>query len=349
MSHRYTRDVYKEIGGKLCKWAAALALFIFSITLSLSFYSHITPPDKPWFPIAALGLTEVGFICWLTSFLLTHQDTESDIIALVMVVVCGASTIIVDGAELARMFSSADIQVSYPWTGTLVYGVLVFLLACHMVSFFLELVLGYFKSHPTIAPSAPLGSVSVQSLPHVVDEQPERSLPPRRTFALPPGRSHRKPDPIMDEEEVGIVENEADVSEDEEEEEEEIEVVIPSRRTTGKFSRQPVQPLPPPSKSQISQVPPVRARQISQGQNGGDDARFLSHLPSHTYPPGRGTATTSTMHRMGQPPIPPLEPLHRRASARVEPQTDALAHQSQPIRESVSSPPPAPSEQVLFS
>src|SRR5437762_3059383 len=90
--------------GRFFLGLGAAIIFVFSVTLAYSLFISIAPPDMPWFPWAAMGLTEFGLLCWLLGFMLTRHDPAAKTIALLMIFACLLTVVLTDAMELAHLF-----------------------------------------------------------------------------------------------------------------------------------------------------------------------------------------------------------------------------------------------------
>lgn len=123
--------IFHYVGGFL-KYCAAAVIFVFSISLSYSFFTSIAPPRMPWFVWAALGLTEIGFLLWLASFRMQRHSDAHKAIAFIMVLVCGAAILYTDAMELASLFHLTTL------VSNLYYYALIVLLLIHFGAFALD-------------------------------------------------------------------------------------------------------------------------------------------------------------------------------------------------------------------
>jgi hypothetical protein len=135
--------------GAFLKYVAALVIFIFSVSLSYTFFSHIAPHNMPWFTWSALGLTEFGLLLWLFVMILQRHVPASKTIALVMVGICFAGVLFTDAMELADMFGIALIVA-----GVYYYG-LIGLLCAHLLAFVIDILVGYFSKYSFFATHSP--------------------------------------------------------------------------------------------------------------------------------------------------------------------------------------------------
>ncbi len=127
--------------GALFKMLAATAVFVFSVSLSYSFFVAIEPPAMPWFVWAAMGLTEFGLVCWLAVFMLQKHHDAHKTLAFVMVFVCLIAVMFTDAMELARLFGTVFFLANLYY-----YGLIVLLLA-HFLAFVLDFFIGYFSKY----------------------------------------------------------------------------------------------------------------------------------------------------------------------------------------------------------
>lgn len=123
--------IFHYVGGFL-KYCAAAVIFVFSISLSYSFFTSIAPPRMPWFVWTALGLTEIGFLLWLASFRMQRHSDAHKAIAFVMVLVCGTAILYTDAMELASLFYLTTLF------SNLYYYALIVLLLIHFGAFALD-------------------------------------------------------------------------------------------------------------------------------------------------------------------------------------------------------------------
>lgn len=127
--------------GAVFKYLAAAAIFIFSVSLSYTYFSAIAPGNMPWFTWAALGLTEIGFICWLAVFMLQRHNDAHKTIAFLMIFVCVAAVLFTDAVELSRMFGTTFFLTQFYY-----YGLIVLLLA-HFLAFTMDFFVSYFEKY----------------------------------------------------------------------------------------------------------------------------------------------------------------------------------------------------------
>lgn len=127
--------------GAVLKYLGALAVLIFSISLSYSFFSAIAPADMPWFVWAAMGLTEFGLLCWLGVFMLQAHQSAHKTLAFVMIFVCLAAVTYTDAMELARLFKFTLFASS-------VYDyALIVLLIAHFFALVVDFFISYFSKY----------------------------------------------------------------------------------------------------------------------------------------------------------------------------------------------------------
>ena len=133
-----------EILGAFAKWSAIVAVFLLSATLSLSFFTTIAPPDKPWFPLAGMSLTEGGFILWMVVFRLTPHDTMSKAIALVMTVASAICCLAVAGYEFYGLMAAHFDLTMGGQIAQLVSILLEIIFMLHFSAFIIDLFAAYF-------------------------------------------------------------------------------------------------------------------------------------------------------------------------------------------------------------
>lgn len=127
--------------GAVFKYLAATAIFVFSLSLSYTYFSAIAPSNMPWFVLAAMGLTEIGFICWLAVFMLQRHNDAHKTIAFLMIFVCMAAVLFTDAVELSHMFGTTFFLTQYYY-----YGLIILLLA-HFLAFALDFFVSYFEKY----------------------------------------------------------------------------------------------------------------------------------------------------------------------------------------------------------
>src|SRR4051812_40413202 len=103
MSHQI--DV-AHVLGQVVKWIVIFAVFGVSITMSYMFFMAIAPPDKPWFAIAGLSLTEGGFLAWMFVYRMIKYHPVHKSIALIMTLACALCSLSVAGFELYSLLAS---------------------------------------------------------------------------------------------------------------------------------------------------------------------------------------------------------------------------------------------------
>ena len=130
--------------GSFAKWAIVIVALGFSITLSYMFFQAIAPPDKPWFPYAALALTEGGFILWLIVFMLTRHHPVHKSIALVMTCACAFCSLVVAGYEFYGLMAAHYDIASNTWLLQGVSILLEVIFAFHVIALILDLFASYF-------------------------------------------------------------------------------------------------------------------------------------------------------------------------------------------------------------
>ncbi len=130
--------------GTIAKWGIILVAVGFSIALSYMFFLTIAPPDKPWFPWAALSLTEGGFILWMVVFMLTHHSPVAKSLALVMTCACAVCSLSVAGYEFYMLLAvKYDIAQN---TGVIqTVSILLEVIFCfHFIALIIDLFASYF-------------------------------------------------------------------------------------------------------------------------------------------------------------------------------------------------------------
>ena len=127
--------------GAFLKYVAALAIFVFSVSLSYTFFKSIEPAAMPWFVWSALGLTEFGLLCWLFVFILQRHNPAHKTIALIMIFVCLVAVLYTDAVELSSLFHVALIVAS------IYYYALIVLLLAHLLAFVADFFVGYFTKY----------------------------------------------------------------------------------------------------------------------------------------------------------------------------------------------------------
>ncbi len=165
------------IGG-FFKYLAALLIFIFSLSLSYTFFSSIAPANMPWFVGAALGLTEFGLICWLAVFMLQEHHDAHKTLALIMIFVCMLAVIFTDAVELARQFGTTFFLASIYY-----YGLIVVFCA-HLLALIIDFFISYFATHSFRGqhPSPPKGGETVDPLEQ---EYEQRTFAQTARFKMP--------------------------------------------------------------------------------------------------------------------------------------------------------------------
>lgn len=136
-------SIAEKLGG-FAKWTAILAIFLLSLTLSLGFFTTIAPPDKPWFPIAGLSLTEGGFLLWMAVFKLTRHDVTGKAIALVMTVASAICCLSVAGYELYGLLATHFDFSQNGQMAEFVSILLEIIFAMHFSAFIIDLFASYF-------------------------------------------------------------------------------------------------------------------------------------------------------------------------------------------------------------
>jgi hypothetical protein len=86
------------------KGVLGMATLLLSAILSYSFFLAISPAGMAVFPFAALTLTEGGFLGWILIFSLMKHHQITSVVALLMIVFCFVTTIVVTFAELIQLF-----------------------------------------------------------------------------------------------------------------------------------------------------------------------------------------------------------------------------------------------------
>lgn len=142
MQQQYSMAHYT---GVFFKAFAVFAVFLLSAGLSYMFFATISPPDKPWFPYAAMGLTEGGFALWLAVFLLMKHDAFNKATALLMVVACAIASFIVAGTELHILFTDATGIANSASVYNFVQVVLEVMFAMHLSIAIVDVLHGYFS------------------------------------------------------------------------------------------------------------------------------------------------------------------------------------------------------------
>lgn len=146
--------------GGFFKYLAAALIFVFSVSLSYTFFSSIAPANMPWFTGAALGLTEFGLICWLAVFMLQKHHDVHKTLAFIMIFVCVIAVIFTDAVELARQFGTTFFLASLYY-----YGLIVVFCA-HLLALIVDFFISYFEKvsfHGQHSP-APKGGETVDPL-----------------------------------------------------------------------------------------------------------------------------------------------------------------------------------------
>jgi hypothetical protein len=128
-----------HILGRFFLGLGAAIIFVFSVTLAYSMFVSIAPSDMPWFPWAAMGLTEFGLLCWLAGFMFTRHDEAAKVIALVMIFACLVTVGLTDAMELAHLFHVSPLFAS------IYYYVLIVMLCAHILAFITDLFVMYFS------------------------------------------------------------------------------------------------------------------------------------------------------------------------------------------------------------
>ncbi len=127
--------------GAFLKYVAALAIFVFSVSLSYTFFRSIEPANMPWFVWSALGLTEFGLLCWLFVFILQRHNPAHKTIALIMIFVCLVAVLYTDAVELSSLFHVSLVVAS------IYYYALIVLLLAHLLAFVADFFVGYFTKY----------------------------------------------------------------------------------------------------------------------------------------------------------------------------------------------------------
>jgi hypothetical protein len=139
-----------HILGQVGKWLIVLAVFGLSLTLSYMFFLAIAPPDKPWFPIAGLSLTEGGFLVWMFVFRMIRYHPVHKSIALLMTLACAACSLVVAGFELYGLLASHFDLLTNPMVAQYVALFLLAIFAAHFVSLIAELLVGEHQKNPFV-------------------------------------------------------------------------------------------------------------------------------------------------------------------------------------------------------
>ncbi len=136
--------------GQVGKWLIVLAVFGLSLTLSYMFFLAIAPPDKPWFPIAGLSLTEGGFLVWMFVFRMIKYHPIHKSIALLMTLACAACSLVVAGFEFYGLLASHFDLLTNPVVAQYVAIFLLAIFAAHFVSLIAELLVGENQKNPFV-------------------------------------------------------------------------------------------------------------------------------------------------------------------------------------------------------
>ncbi len=115
----------------------ALAVFAVSVTLSLTFFQGITPPDKPWFPYFGLSLTEGGFLCWLGAFLWVRHHAFHTFVEFTMTCASLAGIVATAGVELFSLMPGTTIDVHSSLFANVVGMVLEAIFLANIISVFI--------------------------------------------------------------------------------------------------------------------------------------------------------------------------------------------------------------------
>jgi hypothetical protein len=147
MMYRQQIDV-AHVLGLVGKWLIVLAVFGLSITLSYMFFLAIAPPDKPWFPIAGLSLTEGGFLVWMFVFRMIRYHPIHKSIALLMSLACAACSLTVAGFEFYALLATHFDLLTNPLVSQYVAMFLLAIFAAHFVALIAELLVGESEKNP---------------------------------------------------------------------------------------------------------------------------------------------------------------------------------------------------------
>lgn len=137
-------DVAHYIGTFL-KWVAILAVFAVTATLSYGFFSSITPPSAPWFPIAGLSLTEGGMALWLATLRLQRHHDFNSSVSLIMAAISGFTACLIAGYELYALIAARYTLADFPWVFQIMALLIPIMLIAHVAVFVVEIIHGNFE------------------------------------------------------------------------------------------------------------------------------------------------------------------------------------------------------------
>jgi hypothetical protein len=134
--------------GNFFKLLVAVVIFGFSTVLEYTFFLSISPADKPWFPILAMGLTAGGFIGWLLSFRLIRHNPLHTMIAFLMMIGCALASLVVAGTEfyswIAEHYDIATNPAMYQQVTTM----LLVVFCAHVVALLVDVSCAHFARNP---------------------------------------------------------------------------------------------------------------------------------------------------------------------------------------------------------
>lgn len=123
------------------KVALGVTALLLSAILSYSFFMSIKPAGMDVFPFAALSLTEGGLIAWIVIFSTMKHHMITSLIAILMIVACFITTIVVTFAELIVIFQDhALVDNATVKNGTLI--LLEIMLALHVLAAISDFLIG---------------------------------------------------------------------------------------------------------------------------------------------------------------------------------------------------------------
>lgn len=128
--------------------AIAIAVFVVSITLSVTFFQGITPPGKPWFPYFGLSLTEGGFLCWLGAFILVKHHNFHTAVEFVMCLLSFGGIVSTAGTELFSLMPGVNIDLHAPLFADVVGFLLTGVFLANIVSVFTAAIAFYTEANP---------------------------------------------------------------------------------------------------------------------------------------------------------------------------------------------------------
>lgn len=176
--------------GAFVKYVGAAAVLVLSISLSLVMFGSIAPHGMPWFPWAALGLTDGGFVGWLIVFRATKYHAAHKSVAFVMIWVCLIAVLFTDAMELAKMFQIA------PLFAGLYYYALIALLLGHFLALAIDELISEGQKYNYLPPS-PGVAIQQPAQPQTYEQMATIEDPRSRPPVHKQGRKGRKSSDVL--------------------------------------------------------------------------------------------------------------------------------------------------------